>query len=69
MKKTATVKQRKAVAGDDPKQKKKKPANDPEALNDDTPEEDPSRNESDEDESEVSCIIFAGSNSDSFIRV
>jgi hypothetical protein len=56
MKKVEAVKQWKAMAGDDPKQKKK-PANDPEAVNDDTPEEDPSRNESDEDESEVSCII------------
>jgi hypothetical protein len=56
MKKTAAVKQCKAMAGDDPRQKKKKPADDTEVSNDETSEEDPSHNESDKDDSEVSCV-------------
>ena len=56
MKKVAAVKQQKTAAGVDPKQKKKKPVDDTKVEIEDTPEDDPSHNESGKEESEVSRI-------------
>jgi hypothetical protein len=58
MKKTPGVKRRQPVAGDILKQKRKKTVDDPEVSNNETLEDDPSHNESLDDESEVSCIGF-----------
>jgi hypothetical protein len=56
MKKMAAVKRHQPAVGDISKQKKKKTVDDTEVSNDETPEEDLSHNESDEDDSEVSCV-------------